>query len=427
MRLRIVPFSEKAQARLERSKGFDPNVEGAVRGIVEAVRRGGDKALLEFTRRFDGVELEPGQLVVTPAEVRQAYRKVSREAVHLIREAQRNIRAYHEHELCRSWQYQSRSRVWLGQRLVPLDRVGVYAPGGKALYPSSVLMSAVPARVAGVREIVLATPPQKDGRVAPILVVAAREAGIETIYKMGGAQAIAALAYGTETVGRVDKIVGPGNFYVALAKKLVFGDVGIDMIAGPSEVVILCDETASPREVASDLLAQAEHDERASAIVITNAAVLGKAIAQEVEKQLATLPRMKIARESWRRYGGIFTVKNMRQGVEAANRLAPEHLEIITRNPRSLLPLVRNAGAVFLGRYTPEPVGDYWAGPSHVLPTSGTARFSSVLSVADFLRRQSVIEYSRGGLASVNKKIAAFARLEGLEAHARSGEVRGKG
>jgi len=425
MRLRIVPFSEKALARLERSKGFDPKVEGTVRGIVDAVRKGGNRVLLEFTRRFDGVRLKPRDMVTGEQEFRRAYKEVPWATIRLIREARRNIQAYHEREPLRSWEYKAKRGERLGQRLVPIDRVGIYAPGGKALYPSSVLMCAVPARVAGVRDIVLATPPQRDGRVAPILLVAARESGIRTVYKMGGAQAIAALAYGTETVEKVEKIVGPGNLYVALAKKLVFGDVGIDMVAGPSEVVILCDETASPAEVASDLLAQAEHDERASAIAITNSEELGKAIVLEVERQLASLPRKKIAGASWTRYGGVFIVKDMRRGAEVINRLAPEHLEIMARNPRALLPLIRNAGAVFLGRYTPEPVGDYWAGPSHVLPTSGTARFSSVLSVADFLRRQSVMEYPRSALVSVKKKIAALARLESLEAHARSVEGRG--
>ncbi len=422
--IKVKPFSEKALSALRREAGFAPKHEAAVRVIVEAVRKRGDRALLEFTRRFDGVRLAPKELVVSEGEFRQAYGQVPKEAIRLIREARRNIQAYHKREPLKSWEYKGKRGERLGQRLVPIERVGIYAPGGKALYPSSVLMCAVPAKVAGVRNIVLATPPQRDGRVAPILLVASRESGIKTVYKMGGAQAIAALAYGTETVRGVDKIVGPGNLYVALAKKLVFGEVGIDMIAGPSEVVILCDETASPVEVSSDLLAQAEHDERASAIAITSSASLGKKIAQEVERQLAFLSRKKIAGASWARYGGVFFVKDMRQGAEAANRLAPEHLEIMTRNPRALLPLIRNAGAVFLGRYTPEPVGDYWAGPSHVLPTSGTARFSSVLSVADFLRRQSVIEYSGQALKACRKKMAAFARLEGLEAHARSAESR---
>jgi histidinol dehydrogenase len=424
MMIKIKPFSEKALSALRREVRFAPKHEAAVHVIVDAVRKQGDKALLEFTKRFDGVRLAPKGLVVNEEEFRRAFGKVPKEDVRLIREARRNIEAYHEREPLKSWEYKGKRGESLGQRLVPIDRVGIYAPGGKALYPSSILMCAIPARVAGVQDIVLATPPQSDGQVAPILLVAARESGIETVYKMGGAQAIAALAYGTETVGRVDKIVGPGNLYVALAKKLVFGDVGIDMIAGPSEVVILCDETASPVEVASDLLAQAEHDERASAIVITNSAELGKAIVLEVERQLASLPRKKITGASWTRYGGAFIVKDMKQGMEVVNRLAPEHLEIMTRNPRVLLPLVRNAGAVFLGKYTPEPVGDYWAGPSHVLPTSGTARFSSVLSMADFLRRQSVIEYSGQALKACRKKMTAFARLEGLEAHARSAESR---
>jgi len=424
MMIKVKPFTEKALSTLRREAGFAPKHEAAVRVIVEAVRKRGDRALLEFTRRFDGVSLKPKELVVREQEFRQAYKEVPRAAVRLIQEARRNIQAYHEREPLRSWEYKGRRGEMLGQRLVPIERVGVYAPGGKALYPSSVLMCAVPARVAGVQNIVLATPPQRDGQVAPILLVAARESGIETVYKIGGAQAIAALAYGTETVRRVDKIAGPGNLYVTLAKKLVFGDVGIDMVAGPSEVVILCDGTASAKEVASDLLAQAEHDERASAIVITNSAELGKAIVLEVERQLASLPRKKIAGASWKRYGGVFIVKDIKQGMDVVNRLAPEHLEIMTRNPRVLLPLIRNAGAVFLGRYTPEPVGDYWAGPSHVLPTSGTARFSSVLSVADFLRRQSVIEYSGQALKACRKKVTAFARLEGLEAHARSAESR---
>jgi histidinol dehydrogenase len=422
--IKVKSYSQKALAALRREAGFDPKAEAAVRGIVDAVRRRGDSALIEFTRRFDGVSLKPKDLVAGELEFRQAYKEVPRAAVRLIREARRNIQAYHKREPLKRWEYKGKRGERLGQRLVPIERVGIYAPGGIALYPSSVLMCAVPARVAGVRDIVLATPPQKDGQIAPILLVAARESGIKTVYKMGGSQAIAALAYGTETVKRVDKIVGPGNLYVALAKKLVFGDVGIDMIAGPSEVVILCDGTASAREVAADLLAQAEHDQRASAIAITTSRTLAQRVVREIEKQLRDLPKRKIAEASLKNYGGVFLVRDLAQGVEAANRLAPEHLEIMTRNPRALLPLIRNAGAVFLGRFTPEPVGDYWAGPSHVLPTSETARFSSVLSVADFLRRQSVLEYSRQGLASAKKRIAAFARLEGLEAHARSAEGR---
>jgi len=424
MMIKVKPFSEKTVSALRREVGFDPKAEAAVRVIVEAVRKRGDRALLEFTRRFDGVSLKPKELVVREQEFRQAYKEVPRAAVRLIREARRNIQAYHEREPLKSWEYKGKRGERLGQRLVPIERVGIYAPGGKALYPSSVLMCAVPAKVARVRDIVLATPPQRDGQVAPILLVAARESGIKTVYKMGGAQAIAALAYGTETVRRVDKIVGPGNLYVALAKKLVFGDVGIDMIAGPSEVVILCDGTASAKEVAADLLAQAEHDERASAIAITTSRTLAQRVVREIEKQLRDLPKRKIAEASLKNYGGVFLVRDLAQGVEAANRLAPEHLEVMTRNPRAFLPLIRNAGAVFLGRYTPEPIGDYWAGPSHVLPTSGTARFSSVLSVADFMRRQSVIEYSGQVLKACRKKMAAFARLEGLEAHARSAESR---
>ena len=423
--IEVKPFSEKALLALRREAGFTTKHETEVRKIVDAVRKCGDKALLKFTERFDGVRLAPRELVVSEGEFRRAYGEVPKEAVRLIREARRNIQAYHKREPLKSWEYKGKQGERLGQRLVPIERIGVYAPGGKALYPSSVLMCAVPAEVAGVKDIVLATPPQRDGQVATILLVAAREIGIKTVYKMGGAQAIAALAYGTETVRRVDKVVGPGNLYVALAKKLVFGDVGIDMIAGPSEVVILCDGTASAKEVAADLLAQAEHDQRASAITITTSRTQALRIVREIERQLHDLPKRKIAEASFKNYGGVFLVRDLAQGVEAANRLAPEHLEVMTRNPRSLIPLIRNAGAIFLGRCSPEPVGDYWAGPSHVLPTSGTARFSSVLSVADFLRRQSVLEYSRTALVSAKKKIAALARLESLEAHARSVEGRG--
>jgi len=422
--IEVKPFSEKALSALRRKAGFTTKHETEVRKIVEAVRKRGDKALLEFTKRFDRVRLALKELVVSEGEFRRAYGEVPKEAVLLIREAQRNIQAYHKREPLKSWGYRGKQGERLGQRLVPIERVGIYAPGGKAVYPSSILMCAIPAQVAGVRDIVLATPPQRDGQVAPILLVAAREIGIKTVYKMGGAQAIAALAYGTETVRRVDKIVGPGNLYVALAKKLVFGEVGIDMIAGPSEVVILCDGTASAKEVAADLLAQAEHDQRASAIAITTSRTLAPRIVREIERQLLDLPKRKIAEASLKNYGGVFLARNLAQGVEAANRLAPEHLELMVRNPRRLLPLIRHAGAVFLGWNSPEPVGDYWAGPSHVLPTSGTARFSSVLSVADFLRRQSVLEYSRLALVFAKKKIAALARLESLEAHARSVEGR---
>ncbi|MGL4521165.1 MAG: histidinol dehydrogenase [Bacilli bacterium] len=394
--------------------------------IIDAVRIGGDEVIKEYTARFDGVALDG--LRVSEEEIQAAYEKVSPEAIALFQEAICNIRAYHERQVQQSWFTTSTDGTLLGQQVVPLDRVAVYAPGGTASYPSSVLMTVIPAQCAGVKEIVLVSPPNKmDGSLSPYVLACAKLLGITEIYKMGGAQAMSAVAYGTETIRSVDKIVGPGNIYVALAKRELYGVVDIDMIAGPSELVVLADESAKAHEVAADLLSQAEHDPLAVAIAVVTDADLAQEIASEVEFQLSQLPRESIARAAWNDYGAVYVVENIEQGVEAVNALAPEHLEVIVQEPISLLGKIRHAGAIFLGRYSSEPVGDYWAGPNHVLPTSGTARFFGALEVSSFVKRSSVIYYSQTAWAENVDKIAAFARLEGLEAHARAVESRKRG
>ncbi|MFF2482462.1 histidinol dehydrogenase [Paenibacillus sp. NPDC058071] len=403
-----------------------PEQNEVVRKIVEDIRTKGDAALLRYTEQLDRVALDAESLRVTPEEIASAYDKVDEAFLTAIREAAVNIRVFHEKQLRNSWMDLQPDGTMLGQILRPLKRVGVYVPGGKAAYPSSVLMNVIPAQVAGVPEIVMVTPPATGGKegIDPYILVAAAEAGVKELYRVGGAQAIAALAYGTETIAPVDKICGPGNIYVALAKRTVFGAVDIDSIAGPSEIVVLADKDANPAYIAADLLSQAEHDEMASAILVTPSEPLAQAVAAEVERQLATLPRAAIARASIDDYGAILLVDTLEAGIDVVNRLAPEHLEVLTADPMQLLGLIENAGAIFLGPYSSEPVGDYFAGPNHIIPTNGTARFSSPVNVDDFLKKSSLIYYSKQALLQNGDKIMTLARHEGLEAHARAIEIR---
>jgi histidinol dehydrogenase len=393
-----------------------------VKTIIEEVRVRGDEAVREYTEKYDDSYLET--FSVSQKEFDEAFQEIDQSLVEVIKEAAVNIRTYHMKQLRPSWMTTEENGTILGQKITPLDSVGVYVPGGTAAYPSSVLMNVIPAKVAGVERIVMVSPPGGNGKIPPAVLVAAKVVGVKEIYKMGGAQAIAALAYGTDQVKQVDKIVGPGNTYVALAKREVFGDVDIDMIAGPSEIVILADQTARPNEVAADLLSQAEHDERASSVLVTNSQELAEAVAQEVNRQLTDLPRKKIAEKSLDDYGAIYVTGSMDEAISVVNRLAPEHLEVLTENPIEYLGKIKHAGAIFLGRFSSEPVGDYFAGTNHVLPTNGTARFSSPLNVEDFQKKSSVIYYSEHALEENAHKIAAFARLEGLEAHARAVEER---
>jgi histidinol dehydrogenase len=418
---------ERVTSRVSLRRTIESGTEEQRRAVLEIitdVRARGDEALKSYTEKFDGVRLD--SLRVTEEEIEKAYQNVSVEMLRIIQEASANIRDYHERQKRESWITTKEDGTMLGQKITPLDAVGLYVPGGTAAYPSSVLMNVIPAQVAGVKRIVIVSPPNKDGTLPSGVLVAANELGVKEIYKVGGAQAIAALAYGTETIEPVDKIFGPGNIYVALAKREVFGQVAIDMIAGPSEIVVLADETANANEIAADLLSQAEHDERASAILVTPSMKLALAVAREVEKQLETLPRKAIAAASLENYGAIYVTETLAEAVEVVNELAPEHLEVMTAEPMQLLGQISHAGAIFLGRFSSEPVGDYFAGPNHVLPTNGTARFSSGLSVDEFVKKSSIIFYSEAALRQNAEKIAAFARLEGLEAHARAVEERFK-
>lgn len=394
----------------------------AVQRIIQEVRKNGNEAVRSFTKQFDGVSIE--EPLVTEDEMARSYERLEPEMIQIIQTAIRHIRTYHERQLTSSWFYHQQDGSMLGQKVTPLDAVGVYVPGGTAAYPSSVLMNVIPALVAGVERIVLVTPPGKEGRLSDAVLVAAKELGISEMYKMGGAQAIAALAYGTDNIQPVDKITGPGNIYVALAKREVFGQVDIDMIAGPSEIAVLADETALAHEVAADLLSQAEHDALASSILVTPSKALAEKVQAEVQAQLDTLPRKSIAAQSIQDHGRIYVTESIDRAVDVVNQLAPEHLEVLTAYPESFLGQVKHAGAIFLGRYSPEPVGDYFAGPNHVLPTNGTARFSSPLGVTDFQKKTSIISYSKEAFETHRESIAAFARLEGLEAHARSIEAR---
>ena len=409
---------------LKRSPGQYPEYEEAVSKILEGVRQEGDRALFAYTEKFDGARLTKDTIQVTPEEIREAYEGMDPELLGVIRRALKNIRSYHAMQMQHSWFDSKPSGILLGQKVTALQRVGVYVPGGKAVYPSSVLMNVLPAQVAGVEEILMVTPPDRNGRVNPTTLVAAKEAGVTAIYKVGGAQAIAALAYGTESIPRVDKIVGPGNIYVALAKKAVYGHVSIDSIAGPSEILVLADETANPRYVAADLLSQAEHDELASAILVTTSEELAKAVSREIQAFLEVLPRREIIQKSLEHYGHLLVAENMEEAIAIANDIASEHLEIQTRDPYQVMMGIRNAGAIFLGAYSSEPLGDYYAGPNHILPTNGTARFFSPLSVEDFLKKSSIIAYSKEALEAIHEDVEAFAEAEELSAHANSIRVR---
>ncbi|WP_213517626.1 histidinol dehydrogenase [Paenibacillus montaniterrae] len=403
-----------------------PEQNAAVQQIVAAVKAEGDAALLRFTEQFDRVKLSSEQLRVTDEEIQAAYAQVDEAFLLAIREAADNIRRFHEKQLRNSWMDLAEDGTMLGQIMRPLKRVGVYVPGGKAAYPSSVLMNVIPAQVAGVPEIVMVTPPATGGTegIDPYILVAAAEAGVKELYRVGGAQAVAALAYGTESIAPVDKICGPGNIYVALAKRSVYGVVDIDSIAGPSEIVVLADDSADPAYIAADLLSQAEHDEMASAILVTASEKLAQAVIAEVDSQLASLPRYEIAKASIEQYGAVLLVASLEEGIKVVNQLAPEHLEIMTVDPMSQLSYIENAGAIFLGPYSSEPVGDYFAGPNHIIPTNGTARFSSPVNVDDFLKKSSMILYSKQALLANGHKIMTLARHEGLEGHARAIEVR---
>ena len=409
---------------LKRSPNSYGEYEDRVAAIISEVRKNKDQAIFSYTKQFDGADINADNIVVTEEEIKEAYDTVDPTLLSVIRKALVNIREYHEKQRQYSWFDSKDNGIILGQKVTPLRRVGVYVPGGKAVYPSSVLMNVLPAKVAGVDEIIMTTPPGKDGKICASTLVAATEAGVDRIYKVGGAQAVAALAFGTESVPKVDKIVGPGNIYVALAKKAVFGHVSIDSIAGPSEILVLADETANPRFVAADLLSQAEHDEMASAILVTTSRTLAEQVSAEIDKFVAALSRKEIIQKSLDHYGYILVAENEEEAIETANDIASEHLEIVMRDPFTVMTKIRNAGAIFLGTYSSEPLGDYFAGPNHVLPTNGTAKFFSALSVDDFIKKSSIISYSREALEPIYKDIVQFAECEQLTAHANSIRVR---
>ncbi|MCQ2507446.1 MAG: histidinol dehydrogenase [Dorea sp.] len=409
---------------LKRSPNNYQGYDDAVAEILLNVKVNKDKALFDYTRRFDKAEINQDNVLVTREEIEEAYSLVDEKLIEIIRKALKNITDYHAKQRQQSWFDSKADGTILGQKITPLERVGVYVPGGKAVYPSSVLMNIAPAKVAGVDEIIMTTPPGKDGKVNPTTLVAACEAGADKVYKVGGAQAIAALAYGTETIPKVDKIVGPGNIYVALAKKSVYGYVDIDAIAGPSEILVIADETANPRYVAADLLSQAEHDELASAILVTTSMELAEKVSAEVNQFVKELSRKEILQKSLDNYGYILVADTMDDVIDIANEIASEHLEIQTKNPFDVMTKIRNAGAIFIGEYSSEPLGDYFAGPNHVLPTNGTAKFFSALSVDAFIKKSSIISYSRNALEAIHKDIEAFAEAEQLTAHANSIKVR---
>ncbi|MGN8754249.1 histidinol dehydrogenase [Blautia sp. HCP3S3_C4] len=409
---------------LKRSPNNYGKFESAVAEILAKVKSEGDEALFAYTKQFDKVEINKDTIRVTEEEIKEAYDTIDPALLDVIRKALVNIRTYHEKQIQNSWFTSTTNGTMLGQKVTPLNRVGVYVPGGKAVYPSSVLMNIVPAKVAGVPHIVMTTPPGKDGKVCASTLVAAREAGADEIYKVGGAQAVGALAYGTESIPKVDKIVGPGNIFVALAKKAVYGYVSIDSIAGPSEILVLADETANPRYVAADLLSQAEHDELACAILITTSREFADKVDQEVKGFVEVLSRKEIIQKSLDNFGYILIAEDMDEAIEAANEIAPEHMEIVTANPFEDMMKVKNAGAIFIGEYSSEPLGDYFAGPNHVLPTNGTAKFFSALSVDDFVKKSSIVYYSKAALRDIHKDIVQFATSEQLTAHANSIAVR---
>ena len=409
---------------LKRSPNNYGQYEASVKEILDKVKEEKDAAVFAYTAKFDGAELAADTIEVTEAEIEEAYAQVDDTLLTVIRKAKDNIESYHAKQRQNSWFDSKPDGTILGQKITPLHRVGVYVPGGKAVYPSSVLMNVMPAKVAGVDEIIMVTPPGKNGKVSPNTLVAAKEAGVDKIYKVGGAQAIAALAYGTESIPKVDKIVGPGNIYVALAKKAVYGHVSIDSIAGPSEILVVADETANPRYVAADLLSQAEHDELASAILVTTSEKLAHEVSDQVDGFLKELSRADIISKSLDNYGYILLADTMEDVIDVANEIASEHLEIQTKNPFEVMTKIRNAGAIFIGEYASEPLGDYFAGPNHILPTNGTAKFFSPLSVDDFIKKSSIISYSREALQKVHTDIESFAKAEQLTAHANSIHVR---
>lgn len=427
--MRILKLTKETQNNilenlLKRSPNSYGEFESRVNDIIQNVREKRDEAIFEYTLKFDGATINQENIRVTEEEIKEAYEQVDPKLLDVIRKALVNIRDYHAKQKQYSWFDSDESGIILGQKVTPLKTVGVYVPGGKAVYPSSVLMNVIPAKVAGVSNIIMTTPCGRDGKVYPSTLVAAKEAGVDAIYKVGGAQAIAALAFGTESIPKVDKIVGPGNIYVALAKKAVFGYVSIDSIAGPSEIMVLADETANPRFVAADLLSQAEHDEMASAILVTTSETLAEQVSVEVDKFVATLSRKEIIQKSLDNYGYILVADTMQDAIDTVNEIASEHLELVTKNPFETMTKIRNAGAIFIGEYSSEPLGDYFAGPNHVLPTNGTAKFFSPLSVDDFIKKSSIISYSREALEPVYKDIVQFAECEKLTAHANSIRVR---
>ena len=426
--MRILKLTEDTrkdilQNLLKRSPNNYGEFEGRVNAIIEEVRNNRDQAVFNYTKQFDGADINAGNILVTEEEIAEAYEQVDTTLLAVIRKSLVNIKKYHEKQVQNSW-FTTEDGIILGQKVTALATVGVYVPGGKAVYPSSVLMNVLPAKVAGVDRNVMCTPPGKDGKVYPSTLVAAKEAGVDEIYKVGGAQAIAAMAFGTESVPKVDKIVGPGNIYVALAKKAVFGYVSIDSIAGPSEILVLAEETANPRYVAADLLSQAEHDEMASAILITTSQKLAEEVSAEIDQFVAELSRKEIIQKSLDNYGYILVADNMEEAIDTVNAIASEHMEIVTADPFHVMTKIRNAGAIFIGEYSSEPLGDYFAGPNHVLPTNGTAKFFSALSVDDFIKKSSIISYSREALEKVHKDIEQFAECEKLTAHANSIRVR---
>lgn len=427
--MRIIELNEETKKNilselLKRSPNQYESYGAAVAQILADVRSRKDEALFEYTLKFDKVLINKENIRVTEEEIEEAYRQVEPELIDVIRKAIKNIEAFHAKQRMNSWFDATEEGTILGQKVTPLDTVGVYVPGGTAVYPSSVLMNVIPAKVAGVRRIVMTTPPDKQGKVYARTLVAAKEAGVTEIYKAGGAQAIGALAFGTESIPKVDKIVGPGNIYVALAKKAVFGYVSIDSIAGPSEILVLADESANPTYVAADLLSQAEHDELASAILVTTSRELAEKVSKEVERFLKELSRAEILQKSLDNYGYLLLAKDMNEAIEVTNEIASEHLEIMTKDPFMVMTKIKNAGAIFIGEYSSEPLGDYMAGPNHVLPTNGTAKFFSPLSVDDFVKKSSIIAYSKEALEPIHKDIETFAKAEGLTAHANSIAVR---
>lgn len=425
----VIRYAEEAGKKLveqllNRSQLEHGDVQQKVDAILADVKANKNSALFKYTKQFDGFDINENNIKVTKEEIEEAYSLVDNELIEVLKKAAERIKAFHEKQKINSWLEPAKNGEMLGQLIRPLEKVGVYVPGGKAAYPSSVMMNIMPAKVAGVEKIIMTTPPSKEGKVNPTTIVAADIAGATDIYKVGGAQAIAALAYGTESIEKVDKIVGPGNIFVALAKRSVYGYVNIDSVAGPSEILVLADDSANPVYVAADLLSQAEHDELASAILITDSEKLAIKVKDELEKQTAVLERKEIIEKSLNNYGAVILVDNFDDAIDLCNKVAPEHMEICTKEPFSLLPKIQNAGAIFLGHYTPEPLGDYMAGPNHVLPTGGTARFFSPLSVDDYIKKSSILSFSKEALESLGEDVIKFANAEGLTAHANSVRVR---